>query len=153
MVVHTLISLVGAIESRHPTVPLVWSTFYDIRRYGGLQIFLRAVLPASLVLSSAPGIDGGFSGSRRRARSHAHFRNAVTLAASADEPAATAGSSIRPLVGEIADQAILDQLQSFYPQAASPTLSPPTEAGVAIRSEGRLAGFPAKLIENIPASK
>ena len=37
-----------------PMAPTVWGTFYDIRRYGGLQIFLRALLGgASLVLSSA----------------------------------------------------------------------------------------------------
>jgi hypothetical protein len=29
----------------------VWSTFYDIRRYGGLQVFLRGVHAGSLVLS------------------------------------------------------------------------------------------------------
>src|SRR5580698_1397116 len=53
LVVHTLSSLTGAIR---PTAEgaVVWSTFYDIRRYGGLQIFLRAILTnASLVLSSA----------------------------------------------------------------------------------------------------
>src|SRR5947199_5876959 len=33
---------------------VVWGTFYDIRRYGGLQIFLRAVLGrGSFVLSGA----------------------------------------------------------------------------------------------------
>src|SRR5580700_483538 len=41
LVVHTLASLTGAIEhSDTPTDQVVWSTFYDIRRYGGLQIFL-----------------------------------------------------------------------------------------------------------------
>ena len=33
--------------------PVVWGTFYDIRRYGGMQIFLCAMLGRrSLVLSS-----------------------------------------------------------------------------------------------------
>ena len=42
---HTLATLAGAIEIGGPSVaPMVWSTFYDIRRYGGLQIFLRAIL-------------------------------------------------------------------------------------------------------------
>ena len=55
LVVHSFESLAGALP-RHPpsTKPMVWSTFYDIRRYGGLQIYLRAVLSGSpLVLSSA----------------------------------------------------------------------------------------------------
>src|SRR5213080_3671946 len=53
LVVHTLASLAGAINGdRVQTVPAVWSTFYDIRRYGGLQILLRALLGGgSLVLS------------------------------------------------------------------------------------------------------
>ena len=52
LVVHTLASLAGAIERRvELPASIVWSTFYDIRRYGGLQIFLRAALTGtSLVL-------------------------------------------------------------------------------------------------------
>src|SRR6266436_4865570 len=55
LVVHNLASLAGAMTGR---VTLgnraVWSTFYDIRRYGGLQIFLRAMLGGgSMMLSSA----------------------------------------------------------------------------------------------------
>ena len=45
LVLHTLATLAGAIEIGGPSMaPMVWSTFYDIRRYGGLQIFLRAIL-------------------------------------------------------------------------------------------------------------
>ena len=46
LVVHTLASLTGAIGNNRaqPRTRVVWSTFYDIRRYGGLQIFLRAVM-------------------------------------------------------------------------------------------------------------
>jgi non-ribosomal peptide synthetase component F len=57
LVVHTLASLAGAIESAGASPsPVVWSTFYDIRRYGGLRIFLRALLTgASLVVSSTEG--------------------------------------------------------------------------------------------------
>ncbi|MFK9326060.1 hypothetical protein ACJEKX_24065, partial [Escherichia coli] len=32
----------------------VWATFYDIRRYGGLQIFLRAVLSGGSMVLSDP---------------------------------------------------------------------------------------------------
>src|SRR5262245_35984235 len=66
MVLHTLASLAGAIGASesppHPTLSpsggegrvrgVIWGTFYDIRRYGGLQIYLRAVLTrSSLVLT------------------------------------------------------------------------------------------------------
>ena len=62
LVVHTLASLAGAIDSAGPPPgPLVWSTFYDIRRYGGLRIFLRALLTgASLVVSSTEGCMSDF---------------------------------------------------------------------------------------------
>ena len=55
MVVHTLAGLTGAIKrnAAHDG-RVVWATFYDIRRYGGLQIFFRAIIDGgSLVLSNA----------------------------------------------------------------------------------------------------
>src|SRR2546425_861683 len=62
LVVHTLASLAGAINGdRVLAIPAVWSTFYDIRRYGGLQILLRALLGGgSLVLSNAAESTGDF---------------------------------------------------------------------------------------------
>ena len=52
MVAHTLGGAHRRDQARRR--PVVWGTFYDIRRYGGLQIFLRAVLGgASLILSDA----------------------------------------------------------------------------------------------------
>ena len=84
--VHTLASLAGAIGGVSPS-PAVWSTFYDIRRYGGLRVFLRALLTgASMVMSSTEGSHGGFSDSGCRISSHAYLRNAIPLAAGADEP-------------------------------------------------------------------
>ena len=54
MALHSLASLTRRSAPDSLDGAVVWGTFYDIRRYGGLQIFLRAVLGgASLVLSSA----------------------------------------------------------------------------------------------------
>ena len=48
LVSHTLATLAHVIvhqaRQQAASEPPVWSTFYDIRRYGGLQIFLRAAL-------------------------------------------------------------------------------------------------------------
>src|SRR5579862_322581 len=54
LVLHTLATLTSAL-TRRPAArsSALWSTFYDIRRYGGLQIFLRAMHIGSLVLSAA----------------------------------------------------------------------------------------------------
>jgi acyl-coenzyme A synthetase/AMP-(fatty) acid ligase len=149
LVVHTLESLAGAIEATSSSQgPLVWSTFYDIRRYGGLQMFLRALLTgASLVVSST---EGSITDFLIRAAAYrvthisgtpSHWRRALM------SPAAhqLAPEYVR-LSGEIADQAILDHLHAFYPQARISHAFASTEAGVAFDVTDGLEGFPASLI-------
>ena len=55
IVVHTLDSLTGPLRDGLVVAgDPVWSTFYDIRRYGGLTILFRALIGgASMVLSQA----------------------------------------------------------------------------------------------------
>ena len=150
LVGHTLSSLVGAIkpDSAAPTARPVWSTFYDIRRYGGLQIFLRAVLGGgSLVLSSAREATADFlaragvHGVTHISGTPSHWRRAL-MSPSADR---MAPQYVR-LSGEIADQAILDDLQAFYRDASVGHAFASTEAGVAFEVNDGLAGFPANLI-------
>jgi acyl-coenzyme A synthetase/AMP-(fatty) acid ligase len=150
MVVHTLESLAGAIQGNVvPASPVVWSTFYDIRRYGGLQIFLRAIFSrASLVLSSGQESTASFlaragvHGVTHISGTPSHWRRALM------SPAARA---ITPqyvrLSGEIADQAILDHLQSFYSRAIVAHAFASTEAGVAFEVRDGRAGFPASLVD------
>jgi acyl-coenzyme A synthetase/AMP-(fatty) acid ligase len=153
LVVHTFSSLTGAIEyGRNPDGRTVWSTFYDIRRYGGLQIFLRAVLTgSSLVLSSPWESTAEFLA---RAGEHkvthisgtpSHWRRALmSPTANLIDP-----GHIR-LSGEIADHAILSHLRSFYPHARIAHAFASTEAGVAFEVTDNVAGFPAALISNTP---
>jgi acyl-coenzyme A synthetase/AMP-(fatty) acid ligase len=146
MVSHSLASLAGAIKiNGFLAGAIIWSTFYDIRRYGGLQIFLRAVLGGgSLVLSSAEESATDFL---IRAGSHAvthitgtpsHWRRAL-MSGSAQR---IAPQYVR-LSGEIADQAILDNLRATYPQARIAHAFASTEAGVGFEVEDGLAGIPA----------
>ena len=88
MVVHDLAGLTAAITSRSAAdAAAIWGTFYDIRRYGGLQIFLRAMLGgASLVLSSAGEPVADHLARLGATWRHAPFRHAVALAPRADEP-------------------------------------------------------------------
>jgi acyl-coenzyme A synthetase/AMP-(fatty) acid ligase len=149
MVVHTLASLVGAITGGGtPAAPAVWTTFYDIRRYGGLQIFLRALLGGgSMVLSSAGESTGDFliragaQGVTHISGTPSHWRRAL-MSPSAHQ--------ITPryvrLSGEIADQAILDHLRACYPDARIAHAFASTEAGVAFDVGDGRAGFPASLI-------
>ena len=152
MLVHTLATLTGAIgeAALSSSVPsIVWSTFYDIRRYGGLQILLRALLTnASLVLSSAEESTEDFLirvGARQVTHisgTPSHWRRALM------SPAAR---RIQPpyirLSGELADQNILDHLRSFYPEAMVAHAFASTEAGVAFEIRDGRAGFPASLTE------
>src|SRR5581483_9437693 len=150
LVVHTLASLVGAIKPNSFTAAAgsVWSTFYDIRRYGGLQVFLRAMLGGgSLALSSAkePVADFlvrvGGHGVTHISGTPSHWRRALM------SPAAgrMAPKYVR-LSGEIADQAILDDLKAFYRDASVAHAFASTEAGVGFTVDDGMAGFPVGLI-------
>ena len=149
LVVHDLASLTAAMQARSPADgAVVWGTFYDIRRYGGLQIFLRAVLGgASLVLSGAsePVADHlarlAQHGVTHLSGTPSHWRRALM------NPAIR---NIAPhyarLSGEIADQAILDTLRTVFPQAAIGHAYATTEAGVGFDVNDGLAGFPAAYV-------
>jgi acyl-coenzyme A synthetase/AMP-(fatty) acid ligase len=149
MVVHTLASLTAAIKpAAARETPIVWGTFYDIRRYGGLQIFLRAVLGGtSFVLSSAGEPMGdhlarlGLRGVTHLTGTPSHWRWALL------NPSARAISpQYARLSGEIADQAILDSLREFYPSAAIGHAYASTEAGVGFEVNDGREGFPASMI-------
>jgi acyl-coenzyme A synthetase/AMP-(fatty) acid ligase len=150
MVVHTLASLTAAIKiDPARKEPMVWGTFYDIRRYGGLQIFLRAILGgSSLVLSSEgePMAEHlhrlGSHGVTHLSGTPSHWRWAILSPAAR----AIAPRYVR-LSGEIADQAILDALREFYPSAAIGHAYASTEAGVGFEVNDGREGFPASLLE------
>jgi acyl-coenzyme A synthetase/AMP-(fatty) acid ligase len=146
MVVHNLASLMAPLQAPSPADgATVWGTFYDIRRYGGLQIYLRALLGgASLVLSNP---EEGVADQLARLAQHgvthlsgtpSHWRRALM------NPAI---EKIAPryvrLSGEIADQAILDSLRATFARAVIGHAYASTEAGVAFDVNDGRAGFPA----------
>jgi acyl-coenzyme A synthetase/AMP-(fatty) acid ligase len=149
MVLHTLSGLTGAIRpGAASNGPVVWGTFYDIRRYGGLQIFLRALHDGgSLVLSDAKEPVGDFlvrlgrQGVTHMSGTPSHWRRAL-MSPSAH---AMAPRYVR-LSGEIADQAILDNLAAFYRDARIGHAYASTEAGVGFDVNDGREGFPASLI-------
>ena len=148
LVLHTLASLTSALARRAPERgSAVWSTFYDIRRYGGLQVFLRAMYTGTLVLSAPDEAVGDFFARARGAGvthisgTPSHWRRALMSGAAG----ALAPAYVR-LSGEIADQAILDSLRGAYPNAHIAHAFASTEAGVAFEVGDGLAGIPANLI-------
>lgn len=153
LAVHTLASLAGSAWHTDPAAAsMVWSTFYDMRRYGGLHIFLHAALTGtSLVVSSAhePVADflarAGANGVTDISGTPSHWRRALM------SPHANriAPQYIR-MSGEIVDQAILNQVKSQYPQARIEHTFASTEAGVGFYVKDGLMGFPPELLLQNP---
>lgn len=146
MVVHTLATLTSAIR---PAPLQNWATFYDIRRYGGLQIFLRALTGSgSLTL---PGVDEtteeflircGAASVTHISGTPSHWRRVLmSQAARRMDP-----QYVR-LSGEIADAAVLNALATLYPRASIGHAYASTEAGVGFAVDDGVPGFPASFAE------
>jgi acyl-coenzyme A synthetase/AMP-(fatty) acid ligase len=146
MAVHTLSTLTGAFSpSGSGAQSAVWATFYDIRRYGGLQILLRALTGGgSMVLSDAHGgFHKFFARSAREGVTHisgtpTHWRSVLM---------GSAIKAISPryirLSGEAVDQTILSSLRVVFPDAVIVHAFASTEAGVAFDVDDGFSGFPA----------
>jgi acyl-CoA synthetase (AMP-forming)/AMP-acid ligase II len=147
---HTLEGLCGAIIADGPArgTPPVWATFYDIRRYGGLQIFLRAVIGGGSMVLSAYGEQLADHVARLHARGVTHISGTpshwrkLLMSGSAAE---FTPRYVR-LSGEIADQAVLDGLAQAFPNASVGHAYASTEAGVGFAVNDGREGFPASLI-------
>lgn len=154
MVIHTLAGLTGAIAPRAPDAApsaptrIVWGTFYDIRRYGGLQILLRALTGgSSMVLSDAhETVEAhlarlGCAGVTHLSGTPSHWRRALMT----PKLHLIAPAYVR-LSGEIADQAVLDSLKTAFPAAAIGHAYASTEAGVGFEVNDGLEGFPEDFV-------
>ena len=149
LVAHTLAALTGAIRQAPPgAAPLKWATFYDIRRYGGLQIFLRALFDGTDLIVSAPDEALGDHLARLAAAgvssisgTPSHWRRVLM----SGQRGAFAPAYIR-LSGEIADQMVLDALAEAFPAAAIGHAYASTEAGVGFAVDDGREGFPAALL-------
>jgi len=146
LVVHTLLTLTGAIAD----APLQqWATLYDIRRYGGLQIFLRALAGRGSLHLTGTGEGVGDALARFGAArithisgTPSHWRNVLMSGE---------GRRIDPdyvrLSGEIADDAVLKALRTLYPRARIEHAYASTEAGVVFAVDDGRSGFPASWLE------
>lgn len=150
LVLHDMSSLVGAIKPSAKALPsTVWATFYDIRRYGGLQMLLRAVLGGtSMVLSHAhEPIAAHLARLRQGGVTHisgtpSHWRRMLMSG-----QAGTITPAYVRLSGEIADQSVLDALQAAYPGAGVSHAYASTEAGVGFNVIDGREGFPAAMVD------
>jgi acyl-coenzyme A synthetase/AMP-(fatty) acid ligase len=151
IVLHTLAGLTGPQKDKGTARgDVVWSTFYDIRRYGGMQIFLRAMAGGgSLVLSDAHETPGAFlaragaNGVMQISGTPSHWRRALMSGAM---------TSLKPdyvrLSGEASDQTILDALHRTFPDVPVVHAFASTEAGVGFEVRDGLAGFPISVLDS-----
>ena len=149
---HTLEALTGAIVADGPARnAAVWATFYDIRRYGGLQIFLRAIVGGGSMVLSSPGEALADHVARLQARGVTHISGTPSHWRKLLMSGAT--SSFTPryvrLSGEIADQAVLDGLRDAFPAASVGHAYASTEAGVGFAVNDGREGFPAEIVGNV----
>ena len=153
LVAHTLATLTGAITPGGQAAKArVWSTLFDIRRFGGLQVFLRAVLGGStLVLTSRSEQTSQFLsrmaslGTTHISATPTHWRN-LLMSPMADQ---LVPLHIR-LAGEIADDGILSRLRSRFPGAEIVHSFASTETGVAFEVRDCRAGFPVAVLDETP---
>jgi acyl-coenzyme A synthetase/AMP-(fatty) acid ligase len=149
LVSHSLASLAGDMQDPGALGrDTVWGTFYDIRRYGGLQILLRALLSGGSLLMSSPdeSVPDFMSRAAAAGVTHitgtpSHWRRVLM---------SRAARLITPryvrLSGEIADQPILDGLRAVYSTAVIAHAFASTEAGLAFDVTDGLAGFPESVV-------
>jgi acyl-CoA synthetase (AMP-forming)/AMP-acid ligase II len=150
IVSHTLQGLSGAIvaDVLAPASP-VWATFYDIRRYGGLQILLRAMIGGGSMVLSDPHEEMAGWVARLTARGVTHISGTPTHWRKLLMSGAAGGFTPRyvRLSGEIADQAILDALKQAFPAASVGHAYASTEAGVGFAVNDGLEGFPEAMLD------
>ena len=153
LVSHTLASLTGAIRpGRDHGDPTVWSPLFDLRRFGGIQVFFRAVASGSSLVLSSP------SESMAEFLSRMAFLGATHICGTPSQWRSVlmspTASELKPryirLGGEIADDGILANLRSRFPKTEIVHSFASTEAGVAFVVKDGHAGFPRSLLGETP---
>jgi acyl-CoA synthetase (AMP-forming)/AMP-acid ligase II len=150
LAVHTLSTLTAAIP-KQPQPEVVWATFYDLRRYGGLQIFLRALYGGgSFVMSDAAESVAVYLdrlaqfGATHVSGTPSHWRR-VLMAPASD----TVDPRYVRMSGEVADQSVLNALCARFPRAGVSHAFASTEAGVGFAVDDGLAGFPSAFVGRV----
>src|SRR6202171_6498361 len=147
---HSLEALTGAIVADGPArgAPPVRATFYDIRRYGCLQIILRVIIRGGSMVLSEPGESISDHVARLQASGVTHISGTPSHWRKLLMSGSAARFSPRyvRLSGEIADQAVLDGLSRAFPEASIGHAYASTEAGVGFAVNDGLEGFPASMV-------
>lgn len=150
LIQHSFYTLSRRIQRNHQKgQQLIWGLAYDPCRFAGMQVILQSLIGSStLALAEEATFDHQIRA----------FLNAGVNALSAtpsmwrkmlmDGRIHSLGLQQITLGGEIADQPVLNALQSRYPKARIVHIYASTEAGVGFAVKDRKAGFPAAWLNN-----
>lgn len=149
---HDLSSLTRTVKISKPGETLLWGSFYNMKRFAGLQVFFQSWLGGDeLVLTDNHGNAKEVLSKLIEARCNA-------LSAT---PSMWRNISMLPnfknlnlkqitLGGEIADQSILDILRREFPQSRITHIYASTEAGVGFAVNDGQPGFPVEYLSVPP---
>ncbi len=145
---HNLQSLTRTVRNNRAEVDLRWGSFYNLKRFAGLQVFLQSWISGDeLILTDGLGA----------ARDMLSTLTAAKCSALSATPSMWRNICMLPnfknlnlmqitLGGEIADQAILNFLRREFPMARVTHIYASTEAGVGFAVNDGKAGFPIEYL-------
>ena len=154
LVAHTLTSLSRTVRGdQSEKTDTRWGLFYDYTRFAGLQVVLQALISGATLI--APALDASLTdklamlarqGCTHLSATPTMWRTIVMNPGAKDLP-------LRQITlgGEIADDRILNTLQTIYPTARVTHIYASTEAGVGFSVKDGRGGFPASYLVEPPA--
>lgn len=149
---HSLESLTRTIRDGSSDPTRIWGLLYQPTRMAGLQVLLHCLVTGESLV--APPAEAHLSGRIEMLRTGgvtalsatpAMWRRMLQLGADDAWPLQQI-----TLGGEIADQALLDELRRRFPSARITHVFAATESGVAFSVNDGRAGFPASFLEEAP---
>lgn len=153
LLTHTLSSLIGAIDSSRPAPRgMVWGTLYDTRRFGGMQVFLRAIVAGCPLVLPSPLEPPAELLDRAGAAGVTHISGTPSqwrLVLMSGAAGRIAPEYVR-LSGEAADQPLLNRLRAAYPQARIVHAFGSSEAGTVFEVTDGADGFPISTLHSVP---
>ncbi len=149
MVSHSFDSLTSNIRRPKSEIEkIIWASFNDTRRFSGLQMFLQAMLTDStLVLRTYDDSVADFlqalakAGATHVSGTPTHWRKVLMY-----QGRRQLKFEQITLVGEIADQSLLDALHAEFPAARLTHIYGSTETGTGFAVHDGFAGFPSAII-------
>lgn len=146
---HNLLSLCRTIKTTEQAAGLRWGLCYQPFRFAGLQVLLQSLLSSATLVDASSG-----DAEQRLQTLITHQVNAISATPSFWRQLLMTGQLTQlPLTqltlgGEIADQALLEQLSVIFPQSKLLHIYASTELGSGFAVTDKQAGFPVDWLKH-----